>query len=257
VGAAAVTAAAVVLYQRKQRRDAERTDSGPPTLYDWQALAPAHADQPDDLSSDDLAQRTDDLMKEAFATLAESPAFNIELPPPDTILPPEADWSFFAHMLLSRVEEVNTLDGPRVRLVHWSTLDKLGRIPRWPDDAAHVLDAADLIRAWIARQDAKGKISGRILCLSMFSHRGGVQRCCLIACTSHSLLASAAPRSHGGARALHTLHALLLGGRQLHPAAPRASGRRRGRRGTTAAPEVRMACQCRPAHPKAVRLQEQ
>ena len=37
-------------------------------------------------------------------------------------------------------------------------MERLGRIPRWPDDRQHILDLEDLISVWIERMDAKGKI---------------------------------------------------------------------------------------------------
>ena len=70
----------------------------------------------------------------------------------------------------------------------------LGRIPRYPEDAAHILDAEKAIEAIIAHMDGQGKVviagagdgdkdgeedgdgdgdraEGRVFCAKMFSHR--------------------------------------------------------------------------------------
>ena len=39
----------------------------------------------------------------------------------------------------------------------WGTIKKLGRLPRWPEDAEHILDAEELIKAWLERCDDHGR----------------------------------------------------------------------------------------------------
>ncbi len=43
----------------------------------------------------------------------------------------------------------------------------------YPDiaDSAHIIDAEKLVEAWIEQQDETGKVEGRALCISFFSHR--------------------------------------------------------------------------------------
>ena len=56
-------------------------------------------------------------------------------------------------------------------MVWHGTIAQLGRLPRWPQDAAHILDAESVCEEWIKTCDAKGKVDGRALCMSLFSHR--------------------------------------------------------------------------------------
>ena len=60
------------------------------------------------------------------------------------------------------------------------TCEHLGRLPRYPQDAAHILDAETVLQAYMRQMDGKGKVEHttsdgkaerRIFCLSMFSHR--------------------------------------------------------------------------------------
>jgi hypothetical protein len=82
---------------------------------------------------------------EAVQTYLKSDASTaIAMPPLDAFMPADSDWSGHAHFLLGRVRASNALPGPRMRLVWWKTLDELGRIPRWPDNCGHVLDAEAL-----------------------------------------------------------------------------------------------------------------
>jgi len=84
---------------------------------------------------------------------------------------PDADWSSFSQFMLARVRACNKLPGPRMRIVWGMTLAKLGRLPRWPNDHEHVLDAEALLELQVARMDSNGKIDGRIPCFSFFTHR--------------------------------------------------------------------------------------
>ena len=109
---------------------------------------------------------------EAVQTYLKSDASTaMVMPPLDAFMPADADWSGFAHFLLGRVRASNALPGPRMRIVWWKTLEELGRIPRWPDDCGHVLDAEALLEAHIREMDSKGKVDGLAPCISFFSHR--------------------------------------------------------------------------------------
>ena len=56
--------------------------------------------------------------------------------------------------------------------VCWSgTMESLGRIPRWPQDQEHILDLEALCKEWAGKQNEKGKVDGRAMCISLFSHR--------------------------------------------------------------------------------------
>ena len=50
-------------------------------------------------------------------------------------------------------------------------LAELGRLPQWPQDAEHILDLESCVVEWIKHQDDRGKVDGRCLCISIFSHR--------------------------------------------------------------------------------------
>jgi hypothetical protein len=70
------------------------------------------------------------------------------------------------HWVLQRCKLVNSVGGPRQLCVHWSSIKRLGRIPRWPDDAAHILDYERVLEAWVERMDEFGKIGDRAICCS-------------------------------------------------------------------------------------------
>lgn len=76
---------------------------------------------------------------------------------------------------LSRMKLVNSVDAPRMRVVWWGTLKTLGRLPRWPEDREHVLDAEMVLEQWARRCDDRGAVvvdgSPREVCFSFFSHR--------------------------------------------------------------------------------------
>ena len=150
------------------------SSSAAPALIDWASLAPAHADLSEHLddSASNLAAAAaaDDLMEKVFKVF-ESPSFAGPPPPFHLLGPADADWSGAAPWCLQRIQEINAVGGPRMKVVHWKTLEDLGRIPRWPDDASAVLDLEDVIKAWVERQDSRGKIDDKIMCITMFSHR--------------------------------------------------------------------------------------
>ena len=148
---------------------------GGSTNIEWQSLAPSHADAPDTLGdAAPTGEKIDATMEAVFAVFAD-PLFSGPPPPFETFFAPDADFSPAFPWILARCKLINQLGGPRMRVFHWETLERMGRIPRWPDDRAHILDLEDLLAAWIERMDARGKIrlegEDRVLCLSMFSHR--------------------------------------------------------------------------------------
>ena len=143
----------------------------PPYNIDWTTIAPGHPDPPEHLGGDgDITAAVDKVMQSVFDAFS-SPEFSGPLPPFNLLAPADADWSKCAPWVLSRVKYVNSLGGPRMRVVHFKTLQTLGSIPRWPEDSANILDLEDMITSWIERQDAKGNLLGRKLCVTMFSHR--------------------------------------------------------------------------------------
>eukprot|EP00746_Dinoflagellata_sp_MGD_P151580 gnl/MRDRNA2_/MRDRNA2_83136_c1_seq1.p1 gnl/MRDRNA2_/MRDRNA2_83136_c1~~gnl/MRDRNA2_/MRDRNA2_83136_c1_seq1.p1 ORF type:complete len:1178 (+),score=190.93 gnl/MRDRNA2_/MRDRNA2_83136_c1_seq1:143-3535(+) len=83
---------------------------------------------------------------------------------------PPAGKDYIAWML-SRVKMVHNTGGPRMRVVWWRTLLELGRIPRWPDDACHILDLHQLLEDWLTRCDKNGRVDSRYPYLRMLSHR--------------------------------------------------------------------------------------
>lgn len=114
-------------------------------------------------------------MEAVFKVFAD-PLFSGPPPPFEAFMAPDANFSPALPWSLARIKLINSLGGPRMRVVHWKTFEKLGRIPRWPDDREHILDLEDLTAAWIERMDpstGKIKLEGeeRVMCLSMFSHR--------------------------------------------------------------------------------------
>ena len=110
------------------------------------------------------------------AAFLQSPQVLSEVLTPEhggMLRPADSDWSAYHAQCLKRVRDVNGLGGPRMHIVWHGTLAKLGRIPMLPDegDSQHILDAERLVEAWIANMDAHGKVDGRALCISFFSHR--------------------------------------------------------------------------------------
>jgi len=87
------------------------------------------------------------------------------------LMTPEADWSPFIRGCLKRVQDVNALGGPRMQIVWWGSVKSLQRLPMWPVDRNHVLDAERLLEQWAEEMDEKGKVNGRGFCISTFSHR--------------------------------------------------------------------------------------
>jgi hypothetical protein len=58
-----------------------------------------------------------------------------------------------------------------MRVVWHGTLKAIGHLPRWPQEHEHILDLESLCLEWMKRQDDMGKIDGRAMCVSLFSHR--------------------------------------------------------------------------------------
>lgn len=96
------------------------------------------------------------------------------------LMDPQSDFSAMVKMQLTKVRAINSLGGPRMQIVWSGTLRELGRLPRFPDDAPHILDAERVIEAHLQHCDAQGKVQcdgpdenaeQRVLCISFFSHR--------------------------------------------------------------------------------------
>eukprot|EP00939_MAST-03C_sp_MAST-3C-sp1_P002065 g2065.t1 len=93
----------------------------------------------------------------------------------------DADWTKMVEMQLAKVRAINALDGPRMRIVWSGTCHHLGKIPRYPTDWKHILDAETVLVEFLKQADGKGKVTcknnltgeleRRIFCLTMFSHR--------------------------------------------------------------------------------------
>lgn len=112
-----------------------------------------------------LKTEVKDMMESVLKLLAKD-IFLKDLLPLPPFMHPNADCSMFAPFLLERVKAINSLGGPRMRVVWCGTLAKLGRLPKWPQDAEHILDVESLLIEWI-----KGKVDGRLVSISLFSHR--------------------------------------------------------------------------------------
>merc|ERR1719183_983146 len=140
------------------------------------------------LDCDEMIDRVNNLLLDPAGVHAERKNFS------KLLLDSDADWTPFVHFQLRRVRAVNALGGPRMRVVWHKTFRVLGRIPRYPEDAAHILDAEKAIEAIIAHMDGQGKVviaaagygdrdgeedgdgdgdraEGRVFCAKMFSHR--------------------------------------------------------------------------------------
>ena len=123
------------------------------------------------------------LIANVQAVLTEDPnnehSFSFTKRPPflDGPLPPDKEQLRKVHKpdminwYKERVHRANEAGGPRCRLVWWKTIRSLGRLPRWPDDAAHILDAERLLNEWENECDNEGKVDGRAFCQSFFSHK--------------------------------------------------------------------------------------
>lgn len=99
-------------------------------------------------------------------------------------------WACF----LDKIRHVNKLGGPPVRVVWWKTLDKLGRIPRFPDDREHILDLEQLVERWLAQcvpdGPTRGCFDGHYLSVRFISHRWAqphyCEECSLGTCDVHA-----------------------------------------------------------------------
>eukprot|EP00928_Gymnodinium_smaydae_P040098 TRINITY_DN27253_c0_g1_i3.p1 TRINITY_DN27253_c0_g1~~TRINITY_DN27253_c0_g1_i3.p1 ORF type:complete len:384 (+),score=48.64 TRINITY_DN27253_c0_g1_i3:86-1237(+) len=76
---------------------------------------------------------------------------------------------------LKRMNLANSVDAPPMRVVWWGTIEKLGRLPRWPEDREHILDAEKVLVEWAKLCDDRGGVLvdgvRREICFSFFSHR--------------------------------------------------------------------------------------
>ena len=66
-------------------------------------------------------------MEAVFAVFAD-PLFSGPPPPFETFFKPDADFSPAFPWILARCKLINKLGGPRMRVVHWKTLEVLGHI---------------------------------------------------------------------------------------------------------------------------------
>uniref|UniRef100_A0A7S4SGL7 Uncharacterized protein n=1 Tax=Alexandrium monilatum TaxID=311494 RepID=A0A7S4SGL7_9DINO len=136
-------------------------------------LAEAHKGSQDPLS-EDVVQVASDLHERVKAFLASDavlgkPGFTPE--GVEELKPKDSDWRGFSRWMIDRVHGVNQLGGPRVKVVSWKTLRQLGRFPKFPTESGHILDAEVLLKEYARIQDDKGKVEGRVICFSFFSHR--------------------------------------------------------------------------------------
>lgn len=118
----------------------------------------------------DVAQEAKEMMDGVLKTLGEG-VFLEDGPPIPYLMQPDADWSGFGPFILARLRAINALGGPRMRVVWSGTVAELGRLPQWPEDSEHILDLENVITEWIEHMDDRGKVDGRCLCVSIFSHR--------------------------------------------------------------------------------------
>jgi len=88
------------------------------------------------------------------------------------LMQPTADWSGLAKWMLKRVRDCNALGGPHMHVVPWQAFATEGRLPKYPEpvDCRYILDAQRLLEEWVIRQDKQGRVDGRIICFSFFSH---------------------------------------------------------------------------------------
>jgi len=56
-------------------------------------------------------------------------------------------------------------------VVWWGTLLEDRQLPQYPCDWSRILDAEALLLAWLENMDDHGKVDGRAVCLTFFSHR--------------------------------------------------------------------------------------
>jgi len=114
--------------------------------------------------------------------------------------------------LLARVHCVNAIavkagaPSARVRVVWSKTLLQLGQLPRWPQDAAHILDLERLLELWLERADASATVHAQLL-LFFFSHtwdRAHLCKWCATGRCRESANAHPDDLEHSKARALGT-----------------------------------------------------
>jgi len=70
-----------------------------------------------------------------------------------------------------RVKSLNAVGGPRMCVVKGESLKSLGRLPRFPEDQATVVDWENVLEKWLAECDAEGKIGGKRVVCAFISHR--------------------------------------------------------------------------------------
>ena len=70
-----------------------------------------------------------------------------------------------------RVKSLNAIGGPRMCVVKGESLKSLGRLPRFPEDQATVVDWENVLEKWLAECDDEGKICGKRVVCAFISHR--------------------------------------------------------------------------------------
>ena len=142
----------------------------------WRAAAVASAPRSDAYLRSLSGGRTEDLLalvQKALASdaLREPPPFITQMKPGEA---PELSTVHSKAMIewyLRRISATNRVKGPRCRLVWSGMMKELGRLPRWPDDARHILDAEKLLMLWLELCNDQAQIDSREFCTTMFSHR--------------------------------------------------------------------------------------
>lgn len=83
----------------------------------------------------------------------------------------DADAKRYVEWMKERVKAVNASGGPRVRVVWFGTMEHNKQIPKYPEDAPHILDLELTLEGWLQRCNEAGEIDGRKIAVLFCSHR--------------------------------------------------------------------------------------
>ena len=84
---------------------------------------------------------------------------------------PNKDTKEYVEWCHRRVQGLNSLGGPRMRVVPPTTLQQLRYLPRQPNDDALTCDWENTLAGWLSVCDDDGKVEGRRIICGFVSHR--------------------------------------------------------------------------------------
>jgi len=88
-------------------------------------------------------------------------------------MPPKFGTSgkLYLQCLASKVELINGLGAPRVKVVRWRDIKRKGELLKFPDDEHLIIDLEALLQEWLTQCDPKGELNGCVPLIVMASHK--------------------------------------------------------------------------------------